>query len=278
MLLDASILVSIVMSVYDGIKLDDMITAVDSILNQTFSDFEFIIVLDGVKRDDIRLHLDDLSSHEKRIKLIYVEENKGLANALNKAISQSVGEFIIRMDSDDISYPDRIKKLVNFMQANPELDVSGSFIEEFYESSPNKIMKIVKHPTEHDQIRKSFAKRNAIVHASAIFRRRFFEKAGLYPLFSIRNEDTLLFLSGFLNGCKFSNYPEVLYSVRFNDSTASRRIGLRKSFSDFVDRLRVIIDLKASSINIIYAFCLLIIQNMPYPIYNRIRSMLIYTK
>jgi len=276
-ILDEIIPVSVVMSVYDGIELDHLNIAVNSILNQTFNRFEFIIVLDGVKRNDIRLFLESLKISDKRVRLICIPENKGLANAMNKAIKSAMGEFIVRMDADDISHCNRIEKLVENMRLNNNLDILGSFIEEFSEPNLSEVKKIVKYPIKHEDMKNYFVKRNPLAHASVIFRMRFFDKAGFYPLFSIKNEDTLLWLSGFTNGCKFANLPDVLYSVRFTKRMGSRRIGLRKSFSDFVDRLRVIIDLKASSINVFYAIGMFIVQSLPYPIYSYIRSNLIHS-
>lgn len=267
-------LVTATLSVYDGLDIKYLPVAVESILNQTYSNIEFIIVLDGVKRQDIRLYLEDIKNSDNRVRLIDLPENKGLGNALNHAFKAANGEFILRMDADDISYPDRVEKLLGHMMAHKELDVLGSFIEEFCDESESK--KVVEHPTEHDSMKKRFCRRNPITHATVMFRNSFFEKAGYYPLISIRNEDTLLFLSGFINGCRFANIPEVLYSVRFSREMGSRRIGFRKSFSDFVDRLRIIIDLKASLISIFYAIGLLIIQNMPYSIYNLLRSKTVY--
>ena len=269
-------LVSVIMSVYDGVECEHLQIAVDSILNQTFDNFDFIIVLDGVMRDDIKTYCQTLKDSDRRVRLICIPQNKGLANALNNAIISTNSEFIIRMDADDISYPNRIHKLVEHMISNKDLDVTGSFVDEFSEECGEK--KIVEYPTKHEDMKKLFVKRNSIAHPSVIFRRSFFDKAGYYPLFSVRNEDTLLWLSGFLNGCRFSNLAEVLYSLRFNKETGTRRIGLRKSFSDLVDRLRVIIDLRAGTINIFYAIALFIIQNMPYSIYSYLRCKLVSRK
>jgi hypothetical protein len=178
------------------------------------------------------------------------------------------------MDADDISKPNRLEKLVKYMISNPELDVAGSFIEEFSEQS--NVKNIIKYPTKHDEMKKLFLRRNPLAHASVIFRRRFFEKAGYYPLYSIRNEDTLLWLNGFVNGCRFGNVSEVLYLVRFNKRMGYRRIGFKKSFSDFVDRLRIIIDLNGGVLDVFFPFGLFLIQNLPYPLYKWIRAKLIY--
>lgn len=264
------------MSVYDGDNPNYLKNAIESILNQTFKNIEFIIILDGVKREDLRKVIYHYKEATNNIIIDELLENKGLAYALNRGIKLAKGEYLIRMDADDISYPKRIERLVKHMKSNNDLDVSGSFVEEFSENS--KIKKIVKYPTKHNDIKKLFAKRNPIAHSSVIFRRRFFDKAGFYPLFSIRNEDTLLWLSGFINGCIFSNLPEVLYSIRFNERMISRRVGIRKSFSDLIDRLRVIIDLKVNFISAFYAIGVFVVQNLPYSLYNFIRSILIHEK
>lgn len=266
-------LVSVVMSVYDGDNPNYLKKAIESILNQTYKNIEFIIILDGVKRKDLREIIYHYKEATDNIVVDELSENKGLAYALNRGIKLAKGDYLIRMDADDISYPKRIEKLVEHMKANNDLDVLGSFVEEFSENS--EIKKIVKYPIKHKNMKELFAKRNPIAHSSVIFRRRFFDKAGFYQSFSIRNEDTLLWLSGFINGCNFSNLPEVLYSIRFNDGMISRRVGIRKSFSDLIDRLRVIIDLRASFINIFYAIGVFVIQNMPYSIYNYFRSKII---
>lgn len=264
------------MSVYDGDNPNYLKNAIESILNQTFKNIEFIIILDGLKRKDLKNIIYQYKEANNNIVVNELTKNKGLAYALNKGIKLAKGEYLVRMDADDISHPKRIEKLVKYMEININLDVSGSFIKEFSENS--KITKIATFPIKHEEMKKYFAKRNPLAHSSVIFRRRFFDKAGFYPLFSIRNEDTLLWLSGFINGCNFSNFPEVLYSIRFNEGMISRRVGTRKSFSDLLDRLRIIIDLKASFINVFYAIGVFIIQNLPHSLYNFIRSILIHEK
>ena len=165
------------------------------------------------------------------------------------------------------------------MKMNLEVDIAGSFVLEFGEKPlKNGFSNIVEFPCEHEEMRRLFAKRNPLAHPSVIMRRRFFKIAGLYPIFSINNEDTLLWLSGFIAGCRFANIPEVLLSVRHDKKWKSRRIGIRKSFSDFIDRLRVIIDLKLPLINFFFAFITFIIQNMPGFIYTFIREGLISQK
>ena len=114
--------VSVVMSVFNQEKY--LPIAIESILNQTYTDFEFIIVNDGSNdsSNDIILGYKD-----KRIILIE-QENTGLPVALNLAISKTKGDFIARMDSDDISHPSRLKKQLEHLKQNPEMDLIGSSV------------------------------------------------------------------------------------------------------------------------------------------------------
>lgn len=269
---------SVLMSVYDGDDPRYLKAAIESILNQTYNNFEFIVILDGVRRSDLRAVINKYSSSEPIIKVVEISQCSGLGNALNSGIKENKGEFIIRMDADDISHPSRLKNLVNFMQSNPEVDVAGSYVAEFSGHMPTKDVDVIEYPCKHEQMKKLFAIRNPLAHASVIMRRRFIDIAGLYVPFSIRNEDTLLWLGGFIQGCRFANVPKVLYFIRRDKKVALRRIGLRKSFSDLIDRLRIIIDLNANLLNIFYAFGMFVVQNMPCSIYNYIRFRLIQVK
>lgn len=271
-------LVTVLMSVYDGDKPELLATAVESILKQSYANIEFLVVSDGIKRNELLEVLDHYAKLDSRLQLLQLVDNKGLANALNSAIVVARGEMLIRMDADDISPPERVERLVHFMETQPDIDVAGSYIIEFTDENSISSGKKVAYPLEHDEMLSCFLRRNPLAHASAVFRRTFFEKAGRYPLFSVRNEDTLLWLSGFKAGCRFANLPESLYFVRHDTGSAGRRVGFRKSFSDFVDRLRVLVDLHGRPLDYCAAFAMLFLQNMPRSIYLGLRSLLIHSK
>jgi glycosyltransferase involved in cell wall biosynthesis len=113
--------ISVVMPVYNSAAYLE--AAIDSILNQSFGDFEFIIIDDGSEDDSYRIiqHYND-----SRICLFQNEVNKGMAFCLNLGINQSCGEFIVRMDSDDICEPNRIEEQLKFMQNNPHISLCGT--------------------------------------------------------------------------------------------------------------------------------------------------------
>ncbi len=112
------------MSVYNG----DMYLkeAIESILNQTFTDFEFLIINDGsIDKSEKVIK----SYSDKRIRYYKNSKNLGLAASLNKGVGLSKAKYLARMDGDDVSYPNRLEKQVNFMDVNPEIDVCGTWVK-----------------------------------------------------------------------------------------------------------------------------------------------------
>ena len=114
--------ISVVMPTYNT-PIPLLKEAIDSILNQTFSNFEFIIIDDG-STDDSPAFLDSLS--DSRIKVIRNEKNIGITKSLNIGFREAQGKYIARMDSDDISVPERFEKQYAFMESNPDVFVCGS--------------------------------------------------------------------------------------------------------------------------------------------------------
>ena len=116
-------LVSVLMTVYNGQRF--LTEAIDSILAQTFSDFEFIIVDDGSMDGTARI-IREYASRETRIQFLQLERNRGQAVALNHGLELARGKYITRMDCDDISLPQRLQKQVDFLNAHPEIGVLGA--------------------------------------------------------------------------------------------------------------------------------------------------------
>lgn len=200
--------------------------AIDSILNQTFPDFEFIIIDDCSTDNSIEI-IESYS--DPRIILKVKEKNSGIVDSLNIGLDIAKGEYMLRMDGDDISTPDRMEKLLRFMEENPSIGVCSSAIQNFglvddlwkFEADPqkNKAMLLFGH---------------GIGHASSIFRMIFFREHGVryrngYPFV----EDYKLFteLSEFAD---FNCINEPLYKYRrlphtstiANEETLRDRIGL----------------------------------------------------
>lgn len=134
-------LVSVIMPVYNREKY--VREAIESILNQTLSNLELLIV-DDASTDNTRAVIN--SFKDIRITLFSLKENKGVSAAYNKGLRNARGLYIARMDSDDISMPDRLEKQLAYLENNPEFSVCGSWVK--FMNSEN----IIKHKESHDEI------------------------------------------------------------------------------------------------------------------------------
>ena len=115
--------VSVIMGVYNGGK--RVSRAIESILNQTFTDFEFIICDDGSIDNSVEI-VKEFAAKDNRIKLLQNPKNLGLAQTLNNCLNVASGEYIARMDDDDISHPERFSKQVAFLDSNPKYAIVGT--------------------------------------------------------------------------------------------------------------------------------------------------------
>ncbi len=157
--------------------------ALDSVLSQTFDDFEVVIINDG-SVDDSKMVLYDYAKRDKRIRIIENEQNLGLPRSLNKGIEYCNGEYIARMDTDDICYPDRLEKQVAYMDAHPKCIVSGAWADVFFEDENNIVKTWTPKICSQDEyrIRLMFSSAPLIIHPTAIFRRELLNKNHLrYP-------------------------------------------------------------------------------------------------
>lgn len=118
-------MISVIMSVYKE-PIDWLRMSIDSVLNQTFRDFEFIIVCDNPNNADAIKNLKNYERKDSRIKLIFNEVNMGLTKSLNRALTQATGKYIARMDADDVSAKDRFLKQFNYMESNSNVIVLGT--------------------------------------------------------------------------------------------------------------------------------------------------------
>ena len=199
--------VSVITAVYNGEKF--IADAVKSILNQSFTDFEFIIINDGStdSTPDILEGFDD-----PRISIIS-QENKGLTVSLNTGIEYSRGRFIARMDGDDISHPERLERQVKFFNNNPYTGLLGTrmaFIDE-----ENRIVGTLPIKTDDAAIRKKMMHGNIIPHGSAMFPRSAIDKVGLYrEVFTCSQDfDLWLRISVYF---PLANIGDILYFWRLN--------------------------------------------------------------
>src|SRR3990167_9343393 len=182
--------ISVIMSVYNGMP--HLEQAVESVLEQTYKNFEFIIV-DDASSDDTLKFLKSLKDKQslrsssfdelrtaglKRIKLIENKKNLGLAASLNIALRQAQGDYVARMDADDISLPDRLKTQIDYLIKNPQIDICGTWVKLIDEN--NQIIGTVHKPTNDEKIKKMNIWITGLIHPTWLARREVFEKLNGY--------------------------------------------------------------------------------------------------
>ena len=163
--------VSVILPVYNGSK--TIKRSVESILTQTFGDFEFLIINDGSK-DDTPEILD--SFDDNRIRILH-QENRGLVFSLNRGIKNSQGKYIARMDADDIALPDRLQKQVDFMEKNPSVGILGTAVRVVYGDGTERIR---RRPIDTASIKKNIVRICPFCHSSVMIRKEVFDTVGLY--------------------------------------------------------------------------------------------------
>jgi glycosyltransferase involved in cell wall biosynthesis len=167
--------ISVVMAVYNGEP--HMREAIESIVSQTFSDFEYILLDDGSSDGTLEI-LQEYEKRDKRIRVLQNQGNIGLTKSLNKGILASRGEYVARMDADDISHPKRFELQTAFLDSNQNCGVVGSWYVKIDEQGKELWRK--KLPLKDEEIKNLLIKSNVFPHASAMVRRAALDKVGLY--------------------------------------------------------------------------------------------------
>ena len=198
--------VTVLMPVYNGKKY--LGEAIESILNQTFTDFEFLIINDGSTDQSTQIIN---SFNDLRIKLIKNEENLGLTKSLNKGLDLAKGKYIARMDADDISLPKRLEIQVKFMDNNPSIGITGSWVKIFGEQIKSFVKKF---PANSNEIMTLLLFNNALSHPSVIMRKTFLDRNNLkYDETLIYSQDYELWTRAFKH-FRISNIKKVLLLYR----------------------------------------------------------------
>ena len=200
--------ISVIFSVYNGATY--LKEAVESILNQSYFDFEFIIVNDG-STDYTEEILNKYT--DSRIIRINNPQNIGLVKSLNLAIEKARGELIARMDADDISTPDRFEKQVAYLKAEPEISVIGTYMKHI--DAEGNDLKVLSIPCNHELIKWKMLFETSIFHPTVMMRKKDLLKEGKYNPNYQHIEDTELW-SRMIENVQFSNLNEVLYIRRWH--------------------------------------------------------------
>lgn len=215
---------SVLMSVYHAEIPNQLDQAISSIVNQTRRPDEIVIVIDGPVSSDLTKIIDRWSNQYNDVfKVVKLQENCGLGLALRAGCDACTGEIIARMDSDDISLPNRFEKQLCFFFENPDTDVLSSWVGAF-SNDPDTIFFVRRGPTRHNEISALSRFRFPMNHPATMMRAEVVRQAGGYcnrPGL----EDYHLWARMLLNGAKMATIPEVLYKLRCNSQLVRRRRG-----------------------------------------------------
>lgn len=204
--MEANKKVTVLMSEYNT-KENELRSSIESILNQTYKNFELLIIddcSDTKSTDIIESYKDD------RIKLIHNERNLGLAESLNKGISLVNTEYIIRMDTDDIAKMDRIEKQLQFVEKYPEYSIVGGNANYFDENGIFQTTKIVGEKHKED-----FIKGTPFIHPTMIIKTKDIKAIGGYPNLR-RGQDYAMAMEMYSNGYKGYVMEDILIDYRMN--------------------------------------------------------------
>ena len=209
--------VSIIMGIYNCENTLD--ESLQSIFNQTFQNWEFIICNDG-STDNSYSIVEKYAKNDKRIKLIQNEKNMGLNYTLNHCLKYAQGEYIARMDGDDISLPTRLQKEVEFLDSHPDYSIVSTPMIYFDERGEFAIGKSIKIPTKYDAI-----KGTPFCHAPCMVRKRAYDAVKGYSIDkkTLRVEDYDLWIRMMSLGFRGYNLSEPLYKMRDDRDAYSRR-------------------------------------------------------
>ncbi len=198
--------VTVLMSVYHESK-EYLKQAMDSILNQTYHDFEFLIIDDGNNQDLVALVEE---YQDSRIRLIHNEKNLGLEKSLNKGLGLAKGKYLVRMDADDIAYVDRIEKQVSFVKDNPQYAIVSGNVEIFDENGVYGTTKNAGEKTKYDLV-----KETPFVHPTMLIQKEALQTIGGYPSYH-RCEDYAMAMEMYVQGYLGFVMKDILLKYRMN--------------------------------------------------------------
>ena len=223
--------VTVLMSVYNGEKY--LAKSIESILNQTFIDFEFMIIDDASTDNSFNIMKEYLLL-DNRINLFRNKENLGLTASLNFGLQHAKGQYIARMDADDIAREDLLEKEVEFLDNHPEYTFVSCIAD--YIDEDGNIEKPRLFPETNEDIYATMPKVNAMMHPGVLFRKDDIEKIHNYDERFRVCQDYDLWFRGMAAGYKFYNIQEPLLQFRRNRTYNSRK-DLSYRLTDFKVRL-----------------------------------------
>ncbi len=212
------------MSVYHKENAEYLRTAMNSIWNQTIPTDDFVLVCDGPLNEELNAVIEEMEKeHPVTLHVVRLEKNGGLGNALNEGIKHCKHELVARMDSDDISRPDRCERQLAIFREQPNLSICSGIVEEFIKSTDQIEARRVPPETQEEII--TFAKkRNPFNHPCVMYQKSAVEAAGGYQDFYLL-EDYYLWIRMLQNGAIGHNLQEPLLWMRAGSEMYKRRAG-----------------------------------------------------
>jgi len=225
--------ITVAMSVYNGERF--LAAAIESVLGQTFGDFEFLILDDG-STDATAAILRSYARADSRVRPI-IRENRGLVASLNEMLGQARAPIVARMDADDICRPNRFERQLAFLDQHPDHGVVGSWSEDMGEHGEPIFRTGADHPITHEEVLEAIAEgRQVICHPAAMYRRDVVLSVGGYHAAFRHCEDYDLWLR-LASVTKLGNVPERLVRYRRYDGQVSARHSTELQFGTAVAQL-----------------------------------------
>lgn len=207
---------TVLMSVYNGLPY--LKEAIDSILQQTFSDFEFLII-DDASTDGSSQLLAEYAERDRRIRILTNQKNRGLGYSLARGVEVATTPWIARMDADDIAVPDRLQLQMDYVKEHPDVDILGGYLGFINDQGKFLFKKPV--PTSHEEIYRLIWT-NPFSHITVLFRREAILRVGSYSDRTHRSEDYELWFRCAREGVIFANLPVILTYYRFSENNLKR--------------------------------------------------------
>ena len=252
------------MAVYQADSAVWLQEAIDSILQQSYRHFMFVIVIDGAVSEPLLDKLWAAATKDARVVLAQNSENIGLAGAMNHVIDYCLHyapKFFVRMDADDVSERERLRKQVDYLKRHEKVSIIGTALTEINEHGKKVGVRVM--PTSHKRIVSVLSRRCTVNHPTVVIRYDVFRDGHRYDEQLRNTQDYFLWILLASKGYVFRNLTNRLLKFRRVNDFYKRR-GYGKSLNEFRARLYAIVKLKQfSPYNLFYAIGVLILRLMP---------------
>jgi glycosyltransferase involved in cell wall biosynthesis len=225
---------SVLLSVYTIESPKFLRESIDSIYAQTLLPDEVVLVEDGPLSDDLYAVIEDFKTKYDTLRVIPLKEKQGLGTALNVGLEACKYDIVARMDTDDISKPNRFEKQIAFKESHPEIDLCSAWVDEF-EGDIDNVISQRKIPENHQDIYEYGKKKCPVNHPVTVYRKNSVLKAGGYGKYP---EDYLLWVKMLTSGCKFYGFQESLLWYRLSKDFIKRRGGLTYAWHELQDQVK----------------------------------------